>query len=194
MKKKDNIGVFIDLQGTLGGESLGDISNFKFYDNAKKALLKFNENNINIFIVTNQSHIAKAVITLEEYKEGELKLLEELDESGINIKEIYYCPHRQSDNCTCRKPSLFFANIAKEKYSLDLTQSYFIGDILRSDMKLAENAGGIGILVQTGQGKISKDKYNSLAIDERYPRINILENIEDAANWILIDIEKGAVK
>ncbi len=188
---KNNIGVFIDLQGTLGGESLGDISNFIFYNNAKQALLKLSNYNIPIFIITNQSHISKGIITYEMYKDGEQKILNELNESGITIKEIFVCPHQEKDHCICRKPSLFFPNIAKEKYSLDLTKCYFIGDILRSDIKMAENAGGIGVLVKTGQGKKSLEKLHSLTISQRYPKIIILEDIEEAVKKIILDINNG---
>lgn len=189
MNNKNNVGVFIDLQGTLGGESLGDISNFTFFNNAKKALLKLSDINIPIFIVTNQSHIAKGIITLEDYKRGEKKLLKELRDSNINIKEIFVCPHQEKDHCKCRKPSVFFPNIAKEKYSINLTNSYFIGDIFRSDMKMAQNAGGIGILVQSGQGQKSANIYNDLPENERYSRIIIVKDIEEAVNRIVLNIK-----
>lgn len=35
MNKESNIGMFIDIQGTLGGDPLDDISNFRSYSNGK---------------------------------------------------------------------------------------------------------------------------------------------------------------
>ena len=51
--------VFLDLQGTLGGEGLGDIKHFTFFPSAIPAIKLLNDANLLAIVVTNQSHIAK---------------------------------------------------------------------------------------------------------------------------------------
>lgn len=56
--------VFLDLQGTLGGDGLGDIQDFVFYPCAIPALCLFKQLGLTIIVVTNQSHIEKGLLTL----------------------------------------------------------------------------------------------------------------------------------
>lgn len=58
----NNKAVFLDLQGTLGGEGLGDIMDFEFFSYSIEAIKLLNKNGILAIVVTNQSHIAKGIL------------------------------------------------------------------------------------------------------------------------------------
>lgn len=51
--------VFIDLQGTLGGEGTGDIRDFKLYPFSALAIKEINDHGMLAIVVTDQSHIHK---------------------------------------------------------------------------------------------------------------------------------------
>ena len=57
--------VFLDLQGTLGGEGLDDIRNFSFFPSAPPAIRLLNESGLPAIVLTNQSHIAAGLFTLD---------------------------------------------------------------------------------------------------------------------------------
>jgi len=116
----------------------------------------FKEYGYKIFIITNQSGIAKGII--------EEKMLILINNKLINllggkskIDDIFYCPHDKSENCNCRKPKPGLITNASKKYNIDLNKSYIIGDKL-IDIETGINAGCKTILVSTGYGKTEKYK------------------------------------
>lgn len=148
-------GVFLDLQGTMGGDAYGDITGFSFFPSTKPGLRLLSNTGLLLFIITNQSKIACGVITQKQFEDKAKELKKELEIEGIHIQEIYCCPHSKEDMCICRKPSSFFPKIAAERFNLDLSRSFFIGDIYRSDIVMAQNVGATPILVRTGKGEES---------------------------------------
>ena len=68
-------------------------------------------------------------------------MCEELEQHGVKIDKIYYCPHHESvKTCICRKPSPYMVNRAIEQFHIDKCRSWFIGDSSK-DVKCAEAAG-----------------------------------------------------
>ncbi|MDD7535265.1 MAG: hypothetical protein SPK48_03575, partial [Bullifex sp.] len=80
----DRRAVFFDLQGTLGGSAYGDITSFAFFDNAKEALRIIQDCGYLLFIITNQSRIAKGIISHDDFDHSADRLISELRESGIS--------------------------------------------------------------------------------------------------------------
>lgn len=74
-------------------------------------------------------------------------LLEVLGQMDIIIDDIKYCPHHPDDGCDCRKPKIGMLIEAQAKHGIDLSRSFFVGDMV-SDMKAGRNAGCITILIR----------------------------------------------
>jgi len=158
--------MFFDLQGTLGGEFLGDIRDFEFYPFAMEALKLAKANDYLVFIITNQSRIAKGYYTLEEYKKHKLRLLDLMKSQDIIVDGFYCCPH-DKNQCTCKKPQDGMIKMALEKHEIDISNSYVIGDLGLSDMNLSKTIGSKSLLVLTGGGRSSLDEYKHL-----WPHVN----------------------
>lgn len=172
--------VFLDLQGTLGGSAYGDITSFTFFDNALEALRIIRDCGYLLFIVTNQSRIAKGIISQDEFDRSAFRLVSELKNSGITVEKVFCCPHRKEDGCRCRKPKPYFPNLAAEEYGLDLSNCIFIGDIYHSDVEMARNTGAKAFLVMTGAGHESLDEMRL----SPYERVAVAEDILSAAREI----------
>jgi len=177
-----NKGVFVDLQGTLGGDPYGNITDFYFFENSKKSLKLLSSAGFLLFVITNQSQIAKGIITQQQFDDKARELKQNLKDEGIILREIYYCPHQKSDHCICRKPSPYFPLLAKEKFDLNLAECYFIGDIYRSDIVMAQNVGAHPLLVKTGKGMESLQQLNGT---EEAKTTVVVEDIWAAANYIV---------
>lgn len=177
--------VFIDLQGTLGGDGIGDITGFTFYPFAIEAIKLLNKNDILAIIITNQSHIAKGYFTYETYEVHAERIRNELKTSGAFINQIYCCPHGHKDNCTCKKPLRGMIDKAMADLDIDLSESYVIGDMGSSDMILAKDIGCKGVLVRTGvgEGSLKEFRYAWQEVDPDY----IAENILEGVKWILAE-------
>ena len=68
------------------------------------------------------------------------KMITILKEIGINIIDIFICPHHWDDNCECRKPKTGNFIKAAVKHNLNLENMIYIGDDIR-DEEAAVNSG-----------------------------------------------------
>ena len=70
-----------------------------------------------------------------------LQLMRNLENSGITLTEIYYCPHHPDySNCLCRKPGSLLLEKAIARFRIDASSSYFIGDADR-DVEAGKKSG-----------------------------------------------------
>lgn len=60
--------VLMDLQGTLGGNPLGDITSFEFYPKVLEGLKILQDQGYRLLVVTNQSRISKGLVSEETYE------------------------------------------------------------------------------------------------------------------------------
>ena len=172
---------FIDMQGTLGGTGIDDISTFDFYPFSIEAIKELNKNGILVIIVTNQSRISRGYISQEDFDSRMEMLNKRLAEKGY-LDGVYCCPHTSEDNCTCKKPLTGLVDKAVKEHNIDLKNSFVIGDMGMSDIILARNIGAKGILVLTGVGKGSLGEFRHTWRD--YEADHIAENVLEAVKWI----------
>lgn len=173
----------MDLQGTLGGDCFGGIMDFSFYPFSINAIKLINNSEYLCILITNQSKIAKGLFTLEQFNKRLKGIEEEMNNERAYFDATYCCPHSRHDNCSCKKPLPGMIEEAVNDYDIDLENSYVIGDMGISDMILADKVGAKGILVLTGAGKDSLEKYKHLW--EKVEPYHIAENVLEAVKWIL---------
>jgi len=81
-----------------------------------------------------------------------------LRKKKAKIDKIFYCPHTDEDNCTCRKPKTGLMQKIKEHYNISLNKIPAIGDSAR-DLEAFSKSEAQPILVRTGNGKdVEKSK------------------------------------
>jgi D-glycero-D-manno-heptose 1,7-bisphosphate phosphatase len=148
--------VFLDRDGTLIEDSgyVRETRSMRLLPGAAEAVARLNRAGWLPIVVTNQSGIARGLLTRSEYLATERRLEELLASGGGRIAAQYHCPHLPeiTGACECRKPGPLLYRQAAERFGLDLTASYWIGDRLR-DLEPANHFGGDGILVLTGAGR-----------------------------------------
>lgn len=183
MKRK---AIFLDRDGTIN-EDIGDlfkISDLTFIPGAIEAM-KILQQRYLLFIITNQGGIGKGVFTEVDFLKFNQQFLNILKSEGINIQELYYCPHSPEEDCICRKPRNHFIEIAKQKYNLNLKESFIIGDH-PSDIETGKYANMTGIFLLTGHGKkhLHEIKENNKCL--------IMDNLYSAAIYIMSKYKKSA--
>jgi len=174
-----NKAVFLDLNGTvilpLKQESLEDLILIPDADNAIRKLI--NAGYV-CPVVTVQARIEKGIFTEAQFRKWFTVFFGKLD---LDVKGPYICPHRFTHPCICEKPNSFLYEQAAKDLSIDLKQSYTIGDSPQ-DTAAASNFGGTGCLVRTGWA--SKD---SVVEEARSSASFIGDSISDAVEWILVN-------
>ena len=121
---------------------------------AAEAVARINRAGLLAIIATNQSGIARGLLTENDYRRVHARLLELLAQAGGRIDGDFFCPHLPgvSAPCRCRKPGTLLYEQAAERFGIDLSASWWIGDRFR-DIEPATKLGGRGILVRTGKGE-----------------------------------------
>ena len=147
-----NGAVFLDRDGTIIEDNghLCDLSKVVFFKETFGALHQLQQHFL-LFIVTNQPGVAKGLISREDVNYINSEVIKRFTKAGIEITDIYVCPHERSNNCECIKPNPYFLQKAAKDYHIDLQQSFVVGDH-PCDVQLAKNVGARGIYVLTGHG------------------------------------------
>jgi histidinol-phosphate phosphatase family protein len=142
--------LFIDRDGTLIADAhyLSDARKVVLLATAADAVRAANAAQVPVVIVTNQSGIARGLITEAQYAAVRDRTVALLAADGASVLATYHCPHWPdvTGPCDCRKPGLGMYRDAARDHGLDLRCSAFIGDRWR-DAQPALATGGLGILV-----------------------------------------------
>ena len=132
---------FIDRDGTISKEysdnEWRNITTPILLNGTIEGLKKIIDGGYEIIILTNQNLIYDGILTEEQFKKYNDKLIQILSQNGISILKTYYCPHNDDDNCNCKKPKTGMIDVALEDFNIDIKNSFYIGDSY-SDYKLAK--------------------------------------------------------
>jgi histidinol-phosphate phosphatase family protein len=147
--------VFLDRDGTLIEDRhyLRDPHQVALLPGAATAVRRLARAGLPVVVVSNQSGIARGLLTEDDYLATTQRLDALLAADGARLAGHYHCPHLPeiSGPCECRKPGPLLYRRAAADLDIDLTRSWWVGDRVR-DIVAATGFGGRGILVLTGQG------------------------------------------
>lgn len=173
----DRKAVFLDRDGTIN-QDVGYLYREKDLAFIPRAIdaMKMLQKDFMLFIITNQQGISQGVFSEKDFLSFNEGFLDILKQKGVEIKEVYYCPHTKEDNCRCRKPKTFFIEEAGEEYCLDLKNSYMIGDH-SSDIEVSLYLDIKTVYLLSGHGRKHADELKG---KPDY----IAEDLYRAALWI----------
>lgn len=133
--------VFLDRDGTLNRYVgfLRTTEELELLEGAAEAVRRINRSGYLTIVVTNQPVIARGEVTWEQLDEIHRKLETLLGEHGAYLDDIFICPHHPEKgfagerpeykiDCNCRKPKPGLLLQAAEKYNIDLSESWMMGD------------------------------------------------------------------
>ena len=161
--------VFLDRDGTINKYKgfIRNINDIELEDDVIDGIKSINKSEYITIVITNQPVIARGEVTFCELDNFHNKIETLLGQNGAYYDDLFYCPHHPDKgfdgevdelkiDCDCRKPKIGLMLKAKEKYNIDLTKSYFVGDTT-VDIQTGINGKTKTILVKTGcQGEDKK--------------------------------------
>jgi len=184
----NNISLFLDRDGTINYEVdyLSSLTDIKLIPGSMEAIKEAKMLGWMVFVVTNQSGIARGILTEEKLSEIHNALQSELRKDHVSIDAFYYCPHhpdigqsRYRKKCMCRKPDIGMLKQAQNDFNVDMTKSFFIGDKM-IDIQTGNNCNIKSILVLTGYGN---DEYK-LCIANNVKIDYVANNLYDAVQYV----------
>lgn len=153
--------IFLDRDGTINSfvGLLTKPEQMRLIDGTAEAIRMINRSEYLAIIVTNQPVIARGDCTLEELRNIHKRLYTILGAEGAYVDDLVFCPHHPDRgfpgenptykiNCDCRKPKPGMLVEMENRYNIDLSQSWMIGDTWR-DIETGKNAGTKTALIRS---------------------------------------------
>ena len=163
---RSDIAVFLDRDGTVNVEEnfISSPDQLQLIPRAGSAIRELNNLGTRVFIITNQSGVARGYFSEAVVHDVHAALRNLLKKENAFVDDFFYCPHlpgaadeRYNVECDCRKPKPGMLLQAQKKYSVDLRRSYVVGDRC-IDVAAGKAAGTRTVMVATGYG--AKDILN----------------------------------
>jgi len=150
--------VFLDKDGTLVDDVPYNVDPalVRFSPGTPEALGLLASMSYDLFVVSNQSGVALGYFELDALSYLESHLKQMFSRCGATLRGAYWCPHHPQGTvepfgreCACRKPLPGMVLQAAREHQIDLSRSWFIGDIL-NDVEAGNRAGCRTILLDNG--------------------------------------------
>ncbi len=183
--------IFLDRDGVINefGDFVTKEEMFHLLPQAPKAIQLINHSAFLAICITNQPVIARGEVSFAGLKNIHNKMETLLGKEGAYLDDLFFCPHHPDKgfpgevkelkfDCDCRKPKIGLLLKAQEKYNIDFSKSYFIGDTCR-DVQTGINAGCQTILVTSGDPRPDR-AYSSAK--PNYTKKDILEAVRFILN------------
>ena len=180
-----NNAVFIDRDGVVNAES-GHVTrenDFHLLPDAASAIRRLRLAGFQVVVITNQSGIARGLLTEAGLDRIHDQMKRQLAEGGAVLDAIYYCPHHPTEGtssrfrkvCQCRKPAPGLLMQAGRELDISLTDSYMVGDH-ETDIEAGRAAGCRTILINAEDATATK-------VDSDAD--HVCTRLEKAVAWIL---------
>lgn len=149
---------FLDRDGVLNVDHgyVHRREDWQWMPGAREAVKLFNDAGWWVFIVTNQSGIARGMYTEEQMHALHARMAEDLTAVGAHVDAVAWCPHHPAGivspfagDCDCRKPRPGMLLRLMAEWPVDIARSVLIGDKPR-DLDAARAAGVAGHLYTEG--------------------------------------------
>jgi D-glycero-D-manno-heptose 1,7-bisphosphate phosphatase len=141
--------VFLDRDHTIIEDTgyLSDPAGVKLLPGVELALKSLARAGYKTVVATNQSSVARGMVTEEMVNRINAEMVRQLEERGANLDAIYYCPYHPAgtieayaiDSEMCKpKPGMLLK--AAEEMDINLLESWMVGDRPR-DVEAGQRAG-----------------------------------------------------
>ncbi|MCD6183253.1 MAG: D-glycero-beta-D-manno-heptose 1,7-bisphosphate 7-phosphatase [Thermovirga sp.] len=181
--------VFLDRDGTIIEEVgyLDSLDKVELLPGIPEALSALRAGGFKLFVITNQSGVARGLFDETFVHETHEFLSRKLKEFGCSVDGFYFCPHHPTEGrgryriqCNCRKPKPGMILQAVKEHNLDLSQCWMVGDKM-SDIMAGKNVGIKTVLVLTGYGQKAMNEL----VEEGYLDVPIAKDMKEVVQIIL---------
>ena len=181
-----NKAIFLDRDGVINIDKgyVYQWDDFEFVEGILELLKTLQNLGYLLIIITNQSGIARGYYTEKEFQDLTDRMLSYLIGKGIEISNVYYCPHHPDaiipayrKLCRCRKPSLGLFEKAIHEYEIDISKSWAIGDSWR-DVEICSVYPCNGIIIDNMDSQGTRNADNVYRVNSISQVLSLILNKE----------------
>ena len=175
--------VYLDRDGTLNFDPgyLNQPDQLRLLPGVGQAVARLNRAGFKTVVLSNQSGLARGLITAEQLDAIHRRLRELLAADGARLDGIFICPHHPEDACSCRKPAPGLVLRARQELGLAPDHAVVIGD-KASDVGLARNIGATAVFVSSGH---HPEEEQARMADQGLAPDFTARDLAGAVKWIL---------
>jgi len=175
--------VYLDRDGTLNFDPgyLNQPEQLRLLPGAGQAVGRLNRAGFKTVVLSNQSGLARGLITQDQLEAIHQRLRELLAEEGARLDGIFVCPHHPDEGCACRKPAPGLVHRAQRELGVSPENAIVIGD-KASDVELARNVGALAVFVRSGN--VPEEEQARMAERGLAPDY-VARDLTGAVRWIL---------
>lgn len=170
--------IFLDRDGTINVDHhhVYLLEHWQWTPGAKEALQQLQGAGYTLTVITNQTGIGHGFYALEDMQRLNEYMRSELEEVGVQLAVIAFCPHRKDAGCDCRKPKTGMAKQIEAKIGpIDYASSWTVGD--------KDKDVGFGKGVGTKTALIRSEYWTEAALGEQKPDL-IVDSLAEFAQKI----------
>ena len=173
--------VFLDRDGVLNRAIVRDgkpyppasLAELEIVEGAADSLARLKNLGFLLLVVTNQPDVARGTQTLDA-----IQAMHDVMRQALPLDDFLICPHDDSDGCHCRKPAPGLVFDAQQRFGIDLSRSFLVGDRWR-DIDAGQAAGCRTVLLDL--------KYRERGPSA--PPDASVGSLPDAVDWIVRNSE-----
>lgn len=160
--------IFLDRDGTINVDKgyVYRSKDFEFIEGVPEAIRTMKQLGYLVIVLTNQSGVARGYFREEDVLELHCYINEKLNDMGAAIDGFYFCPHHPEGTiaeycrrCMCRKPAVGLLQQALRDFSVNLGESWVVGDRERDLFLGYEASMGRVLLTMNEDKKAAHGKY-----------------------------------
>lgn len=132
-----------------------------------------------IVLFSDQPNIAKGLLTNQDMNNIMNYFMQVFGQNGIFSIDGFYYNNSDMPQDPYAKPNTGMMNRAKNELNVDFSQGYYVGDTIE-DIKMAIKANAIPVLVRTGKGAATEEKYLK-SFNPKYKDVKVFNSLLDFA-------------
>jgi len=171
--------VILDRDGVINEDSdefIKSAEEWQAIPGSLEAITRLNKAGYVVVVITNQSGVARGLLTYNTLNQIHQKMLDQLHALGGEISAIFFCPHGPDDGCECRKPLPGLFLDLQKRIECNLNEVDAVGDS-RRDLEAAVAAGSRPVLVRTGKGKDTEKSIGLAGVDARLGDVAVYDDL-----------------
>jgi D-glycero-D-manno-heptose 1,7-bisphosphate phosphatase len=169
--------VFLDRDGVLNRAIVRDgkpyppasLAELEIVEGAADGLARLKGLGFLLLVVTNQPDVARGTQSLDA-----IQAMHDCMRQTLPLDDFLICPHDDADRCQCRKPAPGLIIEAHQRYGVDLSRSFMVGDRWR-DIDAGQAAGCRTVFIDQGY----RERGPSVPPDAR------VGSLLEAVDWIV---------